>query len=73
MNPIKKLILYPLVITGTIILVASLNWLLTAFFALMFDVTISVAAKSPLILLYILSTIATAYLSICICQHIDEK
>lgn len=33
MNPLKKLALYPIVLTTIIILVASCNWLVTAFSA----------------------------------------
>lgn len=73
MNPLKKLVLYPIVITAIIMLVTSCNWLLTAFFALIFDTTMNNVATSPIILLYIISGVATLYLCVTICQYIDEK
>lgn len=73
MNPLKKLVLYPIVLTAIIILIASCNWLITAFFALLFNTTIENAATSPMILLYIGSIIATIYLCTTACQYIDEK
>lgn len=73
MNPLKKAFLYPIVITGIIMLVTLCNWLITAFFALVFDTTISDIALSPIILLYIGSGLATLYLCVSACQYIDEE
>ena len=73
MNPLKKLVLYPIVITAIIMLVTLCNWLLTAFFALVFDTTINNVASSPIILLYIGSGVATLYLCVFACQYIDEQ
>lgn len=73
MNPLKKLALYPIVLTAIIILIASCNWLITAFFALIFDTTMNNVACSPIILLYMASGIATLYLCVSACQYIDEK
>lgn len=73
MNPLKKLALYPIVLTAIIILIASCNWLITAFFALLFNTTINNVATSPIILLYMGSGIATLYLCVSACQYIDDK
>lgn len=72
MNPLKKLVLYPVVVTAIIMLVTLCNWLLTAFFALIFDTTIHHIALGPIILLYIGSGIATFYLCITACHYIDS-
>ena len=71
MNPLKKLVLYPIVTTAIIMLITLCNWLLTAFFALIFDTTINNVALSPIILLYIVSSVATLYLCVSACQYID--
>lgn len=73
MNPLKKLVLYPIVITAIIILITSCNLLLTAFFALIFDTTINNVALSPIILLYVVSGVAIMHLCVSACQYIDEK
>lgn len=73
MNPLKKLVLYPIVTTAIIMLITLCNWLLTAFFALIFDTTINNVALSPIILLYIVSSVATLYLCVSACEYIDEK
>jgi energy-converting hydrogenase Eha subunit C len=73
MNPLKKLVLYPIVTTAIIMLITLCNWLLTAFFAWIFDTTINNVALSPIILLYIVSSVATLYLCVLACEYIDEQ
>lgn len=73
MNPLKKLALYPITVTAVITLVTVCNWLITALFALLFNTTIAKAASSPLVLIYVISTVATLYLSMKACQYIDEE
>ena len=73
MNPLKKLVLYPIVTTAIIMLITLCNWLLTAFFALIFDTTINNVALSPIILLYIVSGVATFYLCVLACEYIDTE
>jgi len=73
MNPLKKLVLYPIVTTAIIMLVTLCNWLLTAFFALIFDTTINNVALSPIILLYIVSSVATLSLCVSACDYIDTE
>lgn len=73
MNPLKKLVLYPIVTTAIIMLITLCNWLLTAFFALIFDTTINNVALSPIILLYVVSGVSTLYLCVSACQYIDEQ
>ncbi len=73
MNPLKKLVLYPIVTTAIIMLITLCNWLLTAFFALIFDTTINNVALSPIVLLYAGSGLATLYLCVSACQYIDEE
>lgn len=73
MNPLKKLVLYPIVTTAIIMLITLCNWLLTAFFALLFDTTINNVALSPIMLLYIVSGVATLYLCVSACEYIDEQ
>lgn len=73
MNPLKKLALYPVVITGIILLITSCNWLVTAFFALVLNTTMHNVANSPMILLYAVSIIASIYMCVSACQFIDEE
>lgn len=72
MNPLKKLFLYPIVVTAIIMLVILCNWLLTAFFAWIFDTTINDVALSPIILLYVGSGVAALYLCVSAFQYIEE-
>lgn len=69
----KKIILYPIVVTAMIILVIACNWCITAFLSLVFQTTISNIALSPIILFYLMSGVASLYLSVSACQHIDEN
>ena len=69
----KKIILYPIVVTVIIILVIACNWCITAFLALVFQTTISNVALSPIILFYVVSGVASLYLSVSACQYIDEN
>ncbi len=69
----KKIILYPIVVTAIIILGIACNWCITAFLALVFQTTINDVAFSPIIVFYIVSGVATLYLSVSACQYIDEK
>jgi len=73
MNPLKKLLLYPIAITSIIILITCLNWVLTAFFSVIFSTTIESAALSPMIFIYVLSVIGTLYLIVSCCEYIDQK
>lgn len=73
MNTIQKTILYPIVITGIIIFITSLNWILTKFFSIVFSVTIEEVAISPMLLLYIASYVGSLYMMVVCCQYIDEK
>ncbi|HEY8362195.1 MAG TPA: hypothetical protein VIK77_04855 [Tissierellaceae bacterium] len=72
MHPLKKLFLYPIAITAIIVLVTLCNWLLTAFFAWIFDTTMDNVASSPFVLIYIISTLSTLYLCIYACKYVDE-
>lgn len=69
----KKIILYPIVVTIIIILVIACNWCITAFLALIFQTTISNIACSPFVLLYLVSIFATIYLCVNACEHINEN
>lgn len=73
MNELQKTILYPIIATAIIILITCLDWVLTAFFAFIFDTTLSNIALSPMILIYIVSAITTAYMVITCCEYINEK
>ena len=73
MNPLKKLVLYPIVITAIIMLITLCNWLLAAFFALIFDTTLNNVVSSPIVLLYVGSGVATLYLCGLACQYIDTE
>lgn len=73
MNPLKKLVLYPIVVTAIIMLVTLCNWLLTAFFALIFDTTINNVVLSPIVILYVGSGVATLYLCVTACQYIAPE
>lgn len=69
----KKIILYPIVVTAIIILVITCNWCVTAFLALILQVSISNVALSPIVILYLISGVSTLYLSVSACQHIYEN
>jgi len=62
MNPLLKLFLYPVVTIVIIMLVTGCNWLLTAFFALIFDVKMVEVVNSPFVFFYVLSGFGTLYL-----------
>ena len=73
MNTIQKTLLYPIVATAIIILVTCLNWLLTAFFSFVFDTTLNDVACSPMVLVYLVSSLGTLYMIVNCFQYIDEK
>jgi hypothetical protein len=73
MNPLLKLFLYPLAITLVILLVIGCNWVVTAFFALVLNTTLADVAKSPIIILYVLSGFGAFFLCFLACTHIDEE
>lgn len=73
MNKLQKSLLYPIVIVGIIMLITCLDWLLTAFFAVIFSTTMNNIACSPMVLLYVLSLFGMIYTIINCCQYIDEK
>jgi hypothetical protein len=74
MNTIQKTLLYPIVSTGIIIIISSLNYLLTLFFVYLCNSTIdNISGNSPMILVYIVSFIFTIYAIINCCQYISEK
>lgn len=72
-KPLTKITLYPIAITAIIILITICNWLLTAFFAFIFDTTIDNVSTSPIILLYIGSGVGTLYMCVIACQYIAEE
>jgi hypothetical protein len=73
MNNLQKLFLYPIAVSAVVVVNASVCWVLTAFFATIFSVEIGVAAASPMVLIYIISAIATVYMSVNVCKYIDEE
>ena len=73
MNQIQKTFLYPLVSTAIIIVISLLNWVLTLFFALLFDTTIHKVTNSPMIIIYIVSFVVTIYSIVNVCQYIQNK
>jgi uncharacterized membrane protein YuzA (DUF378 family) len=73
LNTIQKTFLYPTMITLIIMLITLLNWLLTAFFSLVFKTTITNVALSPIILIYICSGIGALYLCVNCSLYIDEE
>ena len=73
MNTLQKTMLYPIAGLIIIVLMTSLNWLLTAFFSVIFDTTINNIACSPMVILYAASFIGTIYMVVNCCIYIDEK
>jgi hypothetical protein len=73
MNTLQKTFLYPTIITGIIIFITCLNWILTKFFSIIFSISIEEAAISPMILLYVTSAVGCLYMIVICCQYIDEK
>ena len=73
MNTLQKTMLYPIAGLIIIVLMTSLNWLLTAFFSIIFDTTINNVACSPIVIIYGASFIGTIYMVVNCCIYIDEK
>lgn len=73
MNTLQKIMLYPIAGFIIIVLMTSMNWLLTAFFAIIFDTTINNVACSPMVILYAVSFISTTYMIVNCCMYIDDK
>jgi hypothetical protein len=73
MNTIQKTFLYPIISLAIIVLMVSINWLLTAFLSVIFNSTINDVAASPIILIYVLSFIATVFMIINCCEYIDRQ
>lgn len=73
MNTLQKIMLYPIAGFIIIILMTSMNWLLTAFFSVIFDTTINNVACSPMVILYAVSFISTTYMIVNCCMYIDDK
>lgn len=73
MNTLQKIMLYPIAGFIIIILMTSMNWLLTAFFSIIFDTTINNVACSPMVILYAVSFISTTYMIVNCCMYIDDK
>jgi len=73
MNTLKKIMLYPIAGFIIIVLMTSMNWLLTAFFSIIFDTTINNIACSPMVIIYGISFIATMYMIVNCCIYIDNE
>ena len=73
MNTLQKIMLYPIAGFIIIILMTSMNWLLTAFFSVIFDTTINNVACSPMVILYAVSFISTTYMIVNCCMYIDTQ
>ncbi len=73
MNTLQKTMLYPIAGLIIIILMTSMNWLLTAFFSIIFDTTINNVACSPMVIIYGISFIATMYMIVNCCIYIDNE
>ena len=73
MNTLQKIMLYPIAGFIIIILMTSMNWLLTAFFSVIFNTTINNVACSPMVILYAVSFISTTYMIVNCCMYIDDK
>jgi hypothetical protein len=73
MNKLKKVFLYPIMSVIIIMLVTVLDWILTAFFALIFDTTMLNIASSGMLFVYALSFPVMIYMIIEVCDYIDQE
>jgi hypothetical protein len=73
MNNLKKVFLYPIMGVGVIMLITVLNWILTAFFALIFDTTMLNLASGPMLFMYAISFVVMIYMIVEVCNYIDQE
>ena len=73
MNKLKKVFLYPIMSVVVIMLITVLDWILTAFFALIFDTTISNIASGPMLFVYAISFVVMIYMIVEVCDYIDQE
>ena len=74
MNKLKKVFLYPTLSTIVIMLMSVLNWILIAFFAIMFDTEMTdIANSSPIIIIYVVSILTTIYLVTEVCEYVSKE
>lgn len=69
----KKIFLYPIVVTAIIILIIGCNVVITAAFALAFNTTMANVVFSPILVLYAVSGFCALYLSGEACMEIYKK
>jgi hypothetical protein len=73
MNNLKKTFLYPIMSVVVIMLVTVLDWILTAFFALIFDTTMLNIASGPMLFVYAISFVVMIYMIVEVCDYIDQE
>ena len=56
-----------------IMLVTVLDWILTAFFALIFDTTMLNIASGPMLFVYAISFVVMIYMIVEVCDYIDQE
>ncbi len=73
MNKLTKIFLYPVISTVIILLITSLNWLITKFFSIILNVTMGEIVRSPIFIIYIVSFFTTVYMIISCCEYIERE
>jgi len=73
MNKLKKTFLYPIISVIVIMLITLLDWILTAFFALIFDTTMLNMASGPMLFMYAISFVVMIYMIVEVCDYIDQE
>ena len=73
MNKLKKTFLYPIISVIVIMLVTLLDWILTAFFALIFDTTMLNIASGPMLFMYAITFVVMIYMIVEVCDYIDQE
>lgn len=73
MKKLAKLISFPIVTFGLFGLLVLLNWGITKLLAIVFNTTVQNIITTPMMFVYIVSTIGFMYLAVYACQVIDEE
>lgn len=69
----KKIFMYPIVVTAIIILMIGCNVAITAAFAVAFNTTMANVVYTPIMLLYVISGFCSLYLATEVCIEISKK
>lgn len=73
LSPIAKCLLYPIVIVFFLFFYALIDYVITMFFAWLFECSLKEVITIPIIILYILSLVGWAMSVVVCCSYIDEE